>query len=440
MNMEAYAMSTRAPEDWHGMSNTNMSIAKKTQMTAHSVCDDSVKAHRQCLSENTAQYHALHQSFQKKAATSQNLCEMLQRRIKSVTLSIDKNRHSLAALEQAHRAKDAPLQLCAWRIDHRAKRPQREHIRDPFEIALEEEHSALMNAQADIKVQMERTQKSIADLIDSQKELQHDFDVKSHALQIDEQCMRTTHKPWHKNTGVPRAGALPPASSKAFIGNNYNNEDMRQTDSMKRDDGAKAKESSAQALREENSNVIEHCQQATDFARSKTEKLMQDRISENQAMRKRLEAEIKDTNTKIEKVKATMADTKSHIKSLVEPMQLNDTRDGWRKQRHYREQMLDPVSTQMVEHKMHLIKTSDALHDRHSQEKTVLVELEKRKAQLQEDLADKTKALHMDLDCLSHTVVAQGGRSIKSLATPRFQRALKVEPNFTPIMSMRSTY
>jgi hypothetical protein len=416
-----------------------MSVAKKTQSLAHNVCDDSVKAHRQCLSENTAQYHSLHQSFQRKAATSKNLCEVLQRRIKSVTISIDKNRHSLAALEQAHRAKDAPLQLCLWRIDHRGKRPQRENIRDPFEIALEEEHSALMNAQADLKVQMERTQKSIADLTDSQKELQHDYDVKSHALQIDEQCMRSTHKPWHKNTGVPRAGALPPTSSKAFIGNNFNNEDMRQSESMKRDDEAKMKESSAQVLRDDNSNVIEQCQQACDFARSKTEKFMQDRISENQAMRKRLEAEVKDTNTKIDKVKATMAETKSHIKSLIEPRQLNDTRDGWRKQRAYREQILDPVSTQMVEHKMHLIKTNDQLVDRRNQEKVILADLEKRKAQLLEDLADKTKALQIDLDCLSHTVVSQGGRSIKSLATPRFQRALKIESNFTPI-SMRATH
>merc|ERR1719428_1597513 len=115
------------------------------------------------------------------------------------------------------------------------------------------------------------------------------------------------------------------------------------------------------------------------MARNKTEKTMQDRIHENQAMRKRLENEIKDTNAKIEKVKATMADTKTQIKSLVEPMQLNDTRDAWRKQRAYREQILDPVSTQMVEHKMHLVKTNDALTDRRNQEKKVLAELEKRK-------------------------------------------------------------
>merc|ERR1719428_2646112 len=117
------------------------------------------------------------------------------------------------------------------------------------------------------------------------------------------------------------------------------------------------------------------------MARNKTEKTMQDRIHENQAMRKRLENEIKDTNAKIEKVKSTMADTKMQIKSLVEPKQLNDTRDSWRKQRAYREQILDPVSTQMVEHKMHLMKTNQSLKERRMQEKAVLAELQKRKAQ-----------------------------------------------------------
>merc|ERR1712193_413653 len=112
-------------------------------------------------------------------------------------------------------------------------------------------------------------------------------------------------------------------------------------------------------------------------AKNRTERTMQERIAENQTMRKHLENEIRETNAKIEKVKSTMLDTKMQIKSLVEPMQLNDRRDSWRKQRAYREQILDPVSTQMVEHKMHLINTNQVLADRRQQEKQALAELEK---------------------------------------------------------------
>jgi len=277
---------------------------------------------------------------------------------------------------------------------------------------------------------MERTQRSIQELQDNLKELQHDFNVKSHALQIDEQCMRTTHKQWHKET-TPRS-SVPQATTKVFQETNFGNEDLRCQETNDRIIAAKEKEGEAAQLRDYNQQLIEHCQQACDMAKNRTEKTMQERIAENQAMRKRLENEVRETNMKIEKVKATMLETKMQIKSLLEPMQLNDKRDKWRKQRAYREQILDPVSTQMVEHKMHLIKTSEALNERQKEEKNALAELELRKQQLQTDLADKMSACQIDLDCLSHTVVHQGGRALKSLNTHRFQRALQVDPNFVP--------
>lgn len=431
--MEAYTMSSRMPDSWHDSSNMNMGLAQKSQRMAHQACDDSMKAHRQCLSENLGQYHGLHQAFSNKSNASRNLCDILHNRMKSVAMSIKKNQHSLAALEQAHRAKEAPLQLCTWRLDQREKRPQREHIRDHFELSLEEEQSTLQSAQADLKVQMERTQRSIQELVDSLKELQHDFQVKSHALQIDEQCMRSTHKVWHKST-TPRS-PVPPATTKPFQSTNQANEDLRCNESIQRCNAAREKEGDAAQLRDYNVQLVEHCKDACDGAKSRTEKAMQDRISENQTMRKRLENEIRETNMKIEKVKSTLLDTKMQMKSLIEPLQLNDRRDSWRKQRAYREQILDPVSTQMVEHKMHLIKTNEVLEQRRREEKAALAELEKRKASLQEDLADKMKACQIDLDCLSHTAIHQGGRALKSINTPRFHRALQVDPNFVPTLT-----
>jgi len=425
-----YTMSSRTPMDWHDNSKQNMGNAQYTQKLAHQVCDNSVKMHRQCLSENLGQYHTLHAKFNEKTNATRNLCDGLHMRIKSVMMSIKKNEQSLAALEQAYRAKEAPLALCNYRLDQRHKRPQREHIRDDFELALEEEQSTLHSAQADLKVQMERTQRCIQELNDNLKELQHDFNVKSHSLQIDEQCMRSTHKQWHKST-TPRS-RVPEATTKAFQSTNSGNEDLRFKQTIDRCNAAKEKEGEAQQLREYNQQLIEHCQQAVEWAKNRTERTMQERIAENQAMRKKLETEIRETNIKIEKVKSTLLETKMQIKSLVEPKQLNDTRDSWRKQRAYREQILDPVSTQMVEHKMHLIKTNEALNDRRSQEKQILAELEKRKQLLQADLADKMTACQIDLDCLSHTVIHQGGRALKSLNAPRFQKALQVDLNFVP--------
>merc|ERR1719161_1841452 len=117
-----------------------MNNAKNTQSYGQRVINDSVNTHKKCLTENMQQYQALHQEFKQKTGTSRMLLDTLNKRIKSVTLSIDKNKHSLAALEQAHRAKEAPHALNKNRLDLRAKRPAREHKRDPFEIKLEGEH------------------------------------------------------------------------------------------------------------------------------------------------------------------------------------------------------------------------------------------------------------------------------------------------------------
>lgn len=428
--MEPYLMSSRKPEDWHGGSNFNMSGAQNTQRVAHDQCDLSFRTHQKCLNENLTQYNNLHSSLQGKVNVSRQLGDVLQKRIRSVTESIAKTKQSLNALEQAHQAKNAPLQLCTWRMDQRAKRPQREQIRDPFEIALEDEKSTLTDSQARLKAGIQKTENCIASLEDSLRDLHHDFGVKSEALAIDEQCLRTTHRQWQKGVGqdTPRL-KLPQATSKAFSTQNHNNEEMRQNDTMKRNQIAMDKERAAQALRDENQRLMDSTQRNSDNARAKTDKTMQERIQENQAMRKRLESEIRETNDKINHVKRTTAETSSQINSLVEPSKLCDTRDSWRKTRPYREQILDPVATALVEHRMHLNNTGNQLEQRRREEHQTLQQLMQNKAQLQEDLKDKTDALHIDLDCMSHSVVYQKAQKIR---TPRPGRALRMEPSFVP--------
>lgn len=44
---------------------------------------------------------------------------------------------TLKILEEALVAKDAPLTLCAWRMEQREKRPLREQVRDAAEVCLE---------------------------------------------------------------------------------------------------------------------------------------------------------------------------------------------------------------------------------------------------------------------------------------------------------------
>lgn len=423
--------STRKPDEWHAGSNFNITSASNAQTEAAKHCDMSLRTHKQCLDENVTQYHALHTSLQAKVNSSRQLGDILQKRIRSVMASITSSKQSLAAIEEAHNAKNAPLQLCSWRMDQRAKRPQRELIRDPFEIALEEEKDMLIKSQAQLKAGMMKTENCIASLEESLRDLQHDFQVKSEALSIDEQCLRTTHKTWHRTieTSGPPLPKLHQVTSRAFSTQNHSNEDNRQSDTIKRNTLAVEKESAAQQLREDMQKLINLCQKNCDSARSKTETTMQHRIQENQTMRKRLENEIRETNDKIHRTKATTTETSSQIDSLSEPIKLCDTRDNWRKNRPYREQILDPVSTSLVEHRMHLLNTTGQLEQRRREEHQTLTTLTKHKEHLKEDLKDKTAALHIDLDCLSHANVYGKGSKVR---TPRPGRSLKMEPSFVP--------
>eukprot|EP00746_Dinoflagellata_sp_MGD_P002981 gnl/MRDRNA2_/MRDRNA2_105811_c0_seq1.p1 gnl/MRDRNA2_/MRDRNA2_105811_c0~~gnl/MRDRNA2_/MRDRNA2_105811_c0_seq1.p1 ORF type:complete len:471 (+),score=109.50 gnl/MRDRNA2_/MRDRNA2_105811_c0_seq1:97-1413(+) len=429
--MDAYMGSSGKPEDWHSSSNFAMNGAQEAQASARKQCDLSLRTHKQCLDENLTQYHTLHKSLQNKVNVSRQLADILQKRIRSVTSSIASSRESLDKLEQAHNAKNAPLALCSWRMDQRVKRPHRELIRDPFELALENENATLTDCQNRLKAGMMKTENCIASLEDSLKDLQYDFQVKSEALSIDDQCLRNTHRQWHKQ--VETSGAplpkLKEVSSRAFTTQNTSNEDSRQAECMKRHTIAVDKERAAQELREESNKLIAQCQRNSDVAKANTEKTMQDRIHENQTMRKNLENKIRETNEKIQQVKHTSAETASQINSLNEPTKLCDTRDQWRKNRPYREQILDPVSTQLAEHRMHLMSTGQQLEQRQREELQSLQTLMKHKEQLQLDLKDKTSALHIDLDCLSHTNVFQ--RSAKAMK-PRPGRVLRTEPSFVP--------
>lgn len=429
--MSEVTSSSRKPDEWHASSNFNMTGALNAQTEAVKQCDTSLRTHKHCLDENLTAYHTLNSSLQSKVNTTRQLGDILQKRIRSVTASISSTKQTLAALEEAHNAKNAPLQLCSWRMDQRAKRPHRELIRDAFEIALEDEKDMLVKCHTSLKNGLMKTENCIASLEDSLKDLQHDFQLKSEALAIDEHCLRTTHKSWHRavETKGPPLAKLPQVSSRGFSLQNVSNEDMRQSDTIRRNTTATDKESAAQQLREEMQRLIDQCQRNCEKAKSNTETTMQARIQENQTMRKRLENEIREITDKIQQTTSTTSETKAQIDSLIEPTKLCDTRDHWRKTRPLREQILDPVSTSLVEHRMHLNNTSNQLEQRRREEHQTLSTLAKHKQQLKEDLKDKTTALQIDLDCLSHAnVYGKGSR----IMTPRPGRVLKMAASFVP--------
>lgn len=394
----------RSPSQWHDASNLNLTQAS----TVHSHTDDlmalSQKSHFTTRSDNITQYQAVHSALSTKVHTSRQLVDILDERIRSATTSVQRTKASLAALQSAYNAKKEPLGLCTWRQQMRAKRPQREMIRDPFEMALEEEKEALLSAQDKLQAAMDSTERMIECLNDSLKELNHDHDVKQHSLQVDEQCMRKTHMTWpavnESSTYVPKQ---PADVSAPYAQWHLASEEKRQNDTLSRNNRAKEKEAYAQNLRDENDLLIAKTSQECHDSRSNVETKMQERIQETQSKRRELEMSIQETQNKVEAMQQLRAMTDTEIRSHDEPEAILKHRMDLRSSRQQRENISDPVTTELLEQSNSLKQSRLMLDRRKEEEKQSLAMLMKTKGDLQADLADKTAALHLDLECQKTT-------------------------------------
>jgi len=430
-------------QEWHQHASHNMSQAQHTHRKATQQVDSSRKAHEETVTDNLNMYNELHNTMEQKVRNSHRLIEKLQKRADSLEHSIEATKVSLEKLEIGLRAKEAPLQLCMWRMEQRERRPLREQVRDAVEISLEVEKSTLMELQRKLSDAIKRTKNTILGLEGKLEEVRHDIDQKTQALSVDEMCLRTTHRSYQTvvERTPPRSNAssrLPSASKKTqqnqvAVHESTRNEVARQQEAVRLNQSAQNREDQAKGLRDDNTKLIQRCDRAAEEAVSKAEASMQNRVNENQGMRRRLELEIRETLAKIEHTKQTIAETRSQIRSLEEPIENCNTCSSWRKQRATREHIQDPVSTKLQEHQMTLLKSHEELRAHHQTEKQILQDLQERRERLKDDLRDKTAALHIDLNCLTHEASHMNGKPTKALSKSKITKAMKVDPMFVPI-------
>merc|ERR1712107_446772 len=95
-------------------------------------------------------------------------------------------------------------------------------------------------------------------------------------------------------------------------------------------------------------------------------------------------------------------------------------------------QICDPVSTMLEDHKISLLRTNETLRAQRQQEKDALAELVKIRERLREDLRDKTEALQIDLNCLSHEALKWDHGGHQSLTRNKIRTALAIDKTFSP--------
>jgi hypothetical protein len=315
--------------------------------------------------------------------------------------------------------KKAPMALVARRMEERQKRPLREHVRDQVEIALEEEQNTLADAQKKLTNSIVMTKNMINLLKEKLEDLRADIESKMQALSVDELCLRTTHRSWIATadsctpTSRVSTGARLTGAQSAATQLSQRNEIKRTRETKSHDTHARKHEEASADLREENQLIVQRSSKASKDAKAKTEKCLQERVSEMRQMKKRLEIQLKTTEQKADSTQATSNETQYSIHQIQEPIALTATHTSWRKQRSQNEQIIDPVEKQLEHQKLKLMSASEELRGHRHTERRLITALGEQIERLREDLREKNHALSIDVACLEYVSDASWNGSAK---------------------------
>mmetsp|Transcript_43321 Transcript_43321/g.134763 ORF Transcript_43321/g.134763 Transcript_43321/m.134763 type:complete len:511 (+) Transcript_43321:101-1633(+) len=425
---------------WRERADLNMEKAQRTSNMAVSQCDKSRRVHDETVNDNHEMYGDLKSSLEQKVLDSRQLVATLDERAQSLESSVQSTHQSLAELESALRAKDPPLQLCTWRLDQRTQRPAREQVRDVAEVALEEERSALVALKWELSDAAERARAAIAELRRKLAAVRQDMQHKEHALGIDEMCFSTTQSSFLSmslRTPRPAVGTVPSVRTpdRSARLESHNNEQMRQRKTGSLERSAADREDFARALRAESAELVARTSARASEARAKSDRAIQERISEIDQTVSSLEQEIQETDARIDVTNGTVSETRFHLNALEQPMAMASACNEWRKGRSAPEHIADPVAASLQDHHGTLLRAHDSLSEQHGAEKAGLEDLWARRQHLLEDLEDKTAARQIDSRCLARGQAHGAGDPVR--AAERFGNPMPLPIHGDPVPGTR---
>lgn len=396
------------------------------------------RAHEKCLNSAADIQQALHKSLQNKVAVAKTSVKALKDQEASLSTSIDSLMESHGQLQAALQAQEGPFCLCAWRQGQREKRPLREQVRDPVMIALGEERALLGKTDENLHAAIKTTLTMVSTLQMKRDELRHEIHQKSHALKVDEvhlNCPDLANPgPPLPNGPCPVRGSRPtsaygsqrssrrasstvsqysrPSSARGFevrgSPGHTGPVDLRSADAFSRQNETPRRCSTAQQehaaarICSENVKLARKCMAFSAEAKGRTERALQERVSEMQQAMKQMEREALETRRNQTQTKAILSETRTQMESLQEPMALCSKHTFCHKSQA-EQQVTDPVEAKICDQKWQLLRTTQELRRHRKKERNILNELEDHLQRLKEDLDDKSVALAIDLSCLAQS-------------------------------------
>mmetsp|Transcript_21391 Transcript_21391/g.45756 ORF Transcript_21391/g.45756 Transcript_21391/m.45756 type:complete len:461 (-) Transcript_21391:102-1484(-) len=413
--------------DWQGSVVQNLTTADSThkQASAHMVAG--LLTVRSTNSEHGKQRDAVHSMFAKKILNTQELCQLLSSRIHSVKKTIQHTEWSRGKLRDAIEGIKEPINVCKTRLELRQTLPRREKVSDAFQDALLQEERDLQATKRKLVTALGDSDNLLRMLTTKLQELEMDLRDKKHSQKLDHMCIdkkvRDLHMPTTLDKCYSRGSATPaepalaelvsdasaPASARETIGRSK--ERNRQSDTMHNLEQALAAEDTAKHRWAETSLLLEVCQKTIAKAAQFTQAEMAAKVEHTEVLRQELLKQQRATNHKAEDLKKYLGLTTDKLQAIEKPLSCNATRERIRGGRTPREDIADQVSEALTQQlhalkgkKMQLETQTIAMHD-------TLRDLHSTQRSLQEDIADKDRAIAIERQCASLRKEAHGTHS-----------------------------
>lgn len=393
--------SAKLPTDWHASTEQNIAASLRACEIADGLKRASLEAVKNTRQGNLDHYQNLDQRFGEKLSASKKLHALLGQRIKSVHAHVQRMRHLTASLQAAHHARRAPLELCNWRRQQRTERPAREKVRDVVETMLAEEHQTLTDAQGKIRAQIAKTAKMVETLQADDADLRADLTTKAEAISVDDHCREARHSTWPSPPARKKD-----AGAESVSGKEQDSENARVSETHRRLKHAEQSEQQSVSLEKESEELVAALEKKCLNARSKVEEALRRQIEKTKGMQEQLQQAVAKTSGRIEELARTIKLTREEQKSHDEPVGLVNSKQRWRNERPAREKIDDPVAAALKNHTGSLKKNLGLLTEHGQREQDHLAELKRVRESLTVDMAEKTAALMIDLDCQDSTTMA----------------------------------
>mmetsp|Transcript_17825 Transcript_17825/g.39080 ORF Transcript_17825/g.39080 Transcript_17825/m.39080 type:complete len:598 (-) Transcript_17825:78-1871(-) len=392
-------------EMWHQKTLAGLNHAKAlTRHALRNVMDNESLAPVKTLKAKGTEKEKVHNMIRKKIGVTEDIVRSLEDRMESVEDTIRQIGECLFSLQRAHRSKWAPLNVCERRLELRESRPLQELVRDHCQEALEHERQCLIEARQEIADQMENCKTMLVNLDSMRDQLVDDLQHKRHALRIDRSCLgplKVVHVRAQDRLVLPQLQDVanygaPPSPQGAEVGTGGEHEDSRQADSNQLIANAMRLEEDAIRLCNESDAIMLHTKRETQRACMEAQKAVTRRADETNALRRKLEAQMMETDQMVSHTEMSLAKMKKKLDAHDAPLRVLDKQFAMRGKRTTREGIRDPVHEEMETHLHSLKKSVTLISGKCRNTGDVLDQLKASKQQLQEDYRAKLAAQRIE--------------------------------------------